>query len=280
MAKKFSFFDWASGKSSARASGKGSDLRRLAILTTGLVLVVGVIVGLRTFLSSGRDHPHEKGPHGGIVIAINQEEPHYHAEVVVEDSGRMKLFLFGKDIDTEVAVKPQVFVALVKSDHASQGTSMIFRPSSMADKTPHFIGRLLPSQVHRHLEVSIDRLEIADRTFSFRFKLPGQHGHGAESGDAEAYEKQVLLTPAGNYTVADIKASGGVTASDKFASIQVVHHLQAQASDKLCPLSRVKADPRITWVMDGKTYSFCCPQCVVEFVELAKERPEAVLDWK
>ncbi|GEM_PF-4504883 len=202
MPKKFSFFDWASGKSSARAGRKGSDLRRLAILqqpgcskqpgcwkgsdlrrlailAIGLALVVGAIVGLRTYLLSGKDHPHEKGPHGGILIAINQEEPHYHTEVVVEDNGRITLFLFGKDTDTEVAVKPQVIVALVKSDHASQETSMIFRPSSLADKATHFIGRLRPSQVNQHLEVSIDKLEIAERSFSFRFKLPGQPGHGA-----------------------------------------------------------------------------------------------------
>lgn len=278
MAKKFSFFDWARGRSSARSRRKGSDARRLAILMVAFIVVVGLIVAFRKIPWRSDDHPHEKGPHGGIITAINEGEPHYHAEVVVEDNGRIRLFLFGKDTDIEVAVRPQVFIASVKADHASRGSSVIFRPPSMADKTTQFIGRLLPSQMHQRLDVAVDKLEIADRVLSFRFELPGQHGHVANSGHAEAYEKQVLLKPGGKYTAADIEASGGVTASQKFGEIQVDHQLQAQVGDKLCPLTRVKADARIAWAIGGKTYLFCCPQCIVDFVELAKERPEEVPD--
>lgn len=181
MAKKFSFFDWASGKSSARAGGKRSDVRRLAILTVGLIVVVGLIFAFRKVSWRGGDHPHEKGPHGGIITSINEGEPHYHAEVVVEDNGRIRLFLFGKDTAVEVAVKPQVFIASVKADHANRGGSVIFRAPSMANKTTEFIGRLLPSQVHQRLDVAVDKLEIADRVFSFRFELPSQHGHATDS---------------------------------------------------------------------------------------------------
>ena len=73
MGKKFSFFDWASGKASARSKQKGSDLRKLVILAVSLITVVGLIIGIRRVFWSGGDHAHDKGPHGGIIAAIHQD---------------------------------------------------------------------------------------------------------------------------------------------------------------------------------------------------------------
>ncbi len=37
-----------------------------------------------------------------------------------------------------------------------------------------------------------------------------------------------------------------------------------------------KANPKFAWIIGGKTYEFCCPPCVDEFVALAKSNPELI----
>ena len=54
------------------------------------------------------------------------------------------------------------------------------------------------------------------------------------------------------------------------------HDRKPKAGDKICPITRTKANPNITWVVGGKTYEFCCPPCVDEFVKTAKEHPEEI----
>jgi YHS domain-containing protein len=41
-------------------------------------------------------------------------------------------------------------------------------------------------------------------------------------------------------------------------------------------VSKTKATPRFAWVIGGKMYLFCCPPCVDEFVQTAKEKPEEI----
>ena len=37
-----------------------------------------------------------------------------------------------------------------------------------------------------------------------------------------------------------------------------------------------KANPKFTWIINGQAYQFCCPPCVDEFVQLAKEKPDEI----
>ena len=41
----------------------------------------------------------------------------------------------------------------------------------------------------------------------------------------------------------------------------------------MCPISGEKANNKITYAYQGKTYSFCCPKCIKEF----KKNPEKYL---
>ena len=54
------------------------------------------------------------------------------------------------------------------------------------------------------------------------------------------------------------------------------HDLKPKAGEKICPATLTKANPKFSWVIDGKTYEFCCPPCVDEFVALAKEKPDGI----
>jgi hypothetical protein len=84
------------------------------------------------------------------------------------------------------------------------------------------------------------------------------------------------LTPGGLYTESDIQANGRTTASEKFSKFQAKHDFQPRQGDALCPVTRTKANPTCTWIIGGKKYAFCCPPCIDEFLELAKQAPEAI----
>lgn len=87
---------------------------------------------------------------------------------------------------------------------------------------------------------------------------------------------ELYLTPAGKYTAADIDANGRQTAGQKYASFRARHDFDPQPGDAVCPITRTKASAACTWIVAGHKYEFCCPPCIDEFVQLAKERPEEV----
>jgi YHS domain-containing protein len=91
-------------------------------------------------------------------------------------------------------------------------------------------------------------------------------------------ERALYLTPGGIYTEADIKANGSVTAGDKYKGKMAKHDMKPKAGDKVCPITMTKANPKFTWIIGGKTYEFCCPPCIDEYVLLAKTSPKEVLD--
>ncbi len=46
--------------------------------------------------------------------------------------------------------------------------------------------------------------------------------------------------------------------------------------EKICPITLTKANAKVAWIVGGKTYEFCCPPCVDEFVKMAKTDPDSV----
>ena len=104
---------------------------------------------------------------------------------------------------------------------------------------------------------------------------PALHGE-MTSAPGEGEEEQLYLSPGGKYTVADIVANGRVTASQKFANFSPKHDLRPKQGEKICPVTLTKANPQCSWIVGGKTYQFCCPPCVEEFVKLAKDDPAEI----
>lgn len=90
-------------------------------------------------------------------------------------------------------------------------------------------------------------------------------------------ERELYLTPGGIYTSADITSNGNLTASERFVGFRAVHDFSPRPGDRLCPITRTKANEECAWVIAGRRYTFCCPPCIDEFLELAKSRPESVL---
>ena len=100
------------------------------------------------------------------------------------------------------------------------------------------------------------------------------HDHMPRKVKVSEEDRKLYLTPGGMYTEADIKANGNMVAAEKFKGIRATHDVKPAPGDPLCPISMTKANTKFTWVIGGKTYEFCCPPCVDEFVRQAKERPD------
>jgi hypothetical protein len=99
---------------------------------------------------------------------------------------------------------------------------------------------------------------------------------GMPAAVGEAEERAIHLEPGGKYTLADIEANGRMIPSQKYRGFRARHDFSPQPGDRLCPVSRTKANSDCTWTVGGFEYQFCCPPCIDEFVLLAKERPEDV----
>ena len=97
----------------------------------------------------------------------------------------------------------------------------------------------------------------------------------AQLGEAE--EQDLHLAPGGSYTQADIEANGRMVPSQKYRGFQARHDYDPRRGDRLCPVTRTKASPDCTWNVGGQVYQFCCPQCIDEFVRLAKQHPHRIL---
>jgi YHS domain-containing protein len=91
-----------------------------------------------------------------------------------------------------------------------------------------------------------------------------------------AAERALFLTPGGAYTAADIKANGNTSVYQKYPDFVASHDTQVKPGEAVCPISETKPNPKLTWVVGGKTYQFCCPPCVAEFVAKAKKDPKGI----
>lgn len=91
-----------------------------------------------------------------------------------------------------------------------------------------------------------------------------------------AQERALFLTPGGLYTAADIKANGSTSVYQKFPAYVASHSARVKSGEPVCPISETRPDPKLTWIIGGKTYQFCCPPCVAEFVTRAKTAPRSI----
>lgn len=229
------------------------------------------------------EHAHKPGDHGGIIIEIGRDN--YHAEAVFEKGGVLRLYILGKDEAKIQEIESQTLTGYVKQEGGSESTSFTLRPEPQpgdaAGKTSQFVANLPPELAGKSLEVTIPSIRVAGERFRLGFKsATTPHDEGMLDKVAGKEEQELYLKPAGKYTAADIRANGNMTASQKFKGIMAAHDMKPKAGDKICPITRTKANPKFTWVVGGQAYEFCCPPCVDEFVKTAKENPEEIKEPK
>jgi YHS domain-containing protein len=105
---------------------------------------------------------------------------------------------------------------------------------------------------------------------------PATKGHVAKAAKPRDAQSTLFLTPGGLYTEADIKANGRKTVAQKYPDFMAEHDAKPKKGQRVCPITDTVANPKLTWVVGGKTYQFCCPPCVTEFVKKAKTNLKAI----
>ena len=226
-------------------------------------------------------HPHIPGAHGGFIVPIGRDS--YHAEAIFEKEGAISLYMLGADESRIHEVENQDLIAYVKSAGGSEATPMELKPAPQTGdstgKTSRFAGTLPESLWGQTVEVTIPILRIgADRfRVGFSSEVESHRGEAMPTKVSSQEEQELYLTPGGIYTQADIEANGNVTASQKFAGFMAAHDLKPQPGDKICPITLTKANAKCAWIIGGKSYEFCCPPCVDEFIKMAKTDSEKIL---
>jgi hypothetical protein len=228
---------------------------------------------------AGEEHAHKPGEHGGIIVEIGRDN--YHAEAVFEKGGVLRLYTLGKDETKIQEVESQTLTGYVKPEGGTEAASFLFRPvpqpGDAEGKTSQFVAKLPKELSGKNLEITIPSIRIGGERFRLGFKsASAPHEEDLLDKISGQEERQLYLTPGGKYTEADIKANDNRTASQKFNGVMSSHDRKPKAGDKICPITRTKANPKITWVVGGQTYEFCCPPCIDEFVKAAKEHPEEI----
>jgi len=244
-------------------------------LAAGSVVVQSGSPGLE------EEHPHVAGAHGGVIIPIGSDS--YHAEAVVEKGGQLRLFMLGADETRihEVDIQPvKAYVkALGETDAVAIDMTAAPQDGDSKGKTSQFVGSIPESAIGQAIDVTIPNLRIGTERFRVGFTTASKaHDSTMPAGVTGAEEQKLYFTSAGKYTEADIMANGSQTASAKFRGFMSKHDMDPEPGEMICPVTNTKANPVIAWQINGKKYTFCCPPCVDEFVRMAKEEPDTVLE--
>ena len=225
-------------------------------------------------------HGHKPGAHGGILVSLGQDS--YHAEAVFEKGGPVRLYMLGKDEARIQEIDRQELTAYVTPDGATEADKMTFRPEpqpgDMKGKTSQFVATMPKDLIGKKVQVTVNNINVNGERFRIAFSNATENHAAAEmpakKGNDE--EEALFLTPGGLYTAADIAANGNTVPTAKFKGMRAQHDDNPKPGEKICPVSKTKANPQFTWVIGGKPYEFCCIPCIEEFVVTAKEKPSDI----
>ena len=235
--------------------------------------------------SADEEHGHKSGAHGGTLVSLGHDS--YHAEAVFEKGGLVRLYVLGKEEARVQEVDVQELTAYLTEAGVNDSDKMTFRAEPQQGdtkgKTSLFVATLPKDLVGKKVQVTVNNINVVGERFRIAFSNERQEDlAGAEMptkvGSDE--EQALFLTPGGAYTAADIEANGKTVATAKYKGIRAQHDDNPKPGDKICPISKTKANPKFTWVIGGKTHEFCCIPCIEEFVALAKEKPDEIKDPK
>jgi hypothetical protein len=241
---------------------------------------LAVVIAVQLLPHRWGDHAHPASPHGGQIVSLERGDLHYHAEVVVEPTGTVRLYPLGEDLGKPLAVELQHILAGVRPDGAADDYDLVLRPDPGAGspdgRATAFVGRLPGDAVAARLLIRVPSLRIGGESFAFEVSWSAKR---SEEEVAEAYkadQRRIYLTPGGKYTEDDIAASGRATAAAKYRGRHSKHETLARPGDRVCPITGFKASAAVVWWVSGCAYQFCCQPCIDDFVLLAKEQPAEI----
>lgn len=255
--------------------------RGCGILALGIgIMVLLLYVGARVLRhEGGAGHAHRAGVHGGTLVPVGDDEDHYHVEVVLEATGGIQLYMLGEETDKVVDIELQTLQATVNRTGGKPISVALMPMPQSGDaegRTSRFVGKLPRDLWGEPLEMTVTEVTIVGKRFQLQFTSPESHEPETGSPALARDEEQLFLTPGGKYTRNDIEANGTNMPSRKYQGFRANHDVRPKRGEKICPVTRTKANPTCTWVINGAVYEFCCPPCIDEFVRRAKEQPEKI----
>jgi hypothetical protein len=264
-----------------RSPSPGRARRVVAWLSGGTCVVVFVVLMAYQFVPTppADSHGHPPSPHSGQVVTFKAGATHYHVEFVVEPTGRVRVYPLDETATKPLSVDAQPLVLSVEGAADGEPTSVMLRPVTEpepASRTTQFVGRLPARAIRGRLTVRFTEFKVSGERYRFEFVWDSPVGEEAFRAAYRDEQRAIFGSPAGKYLAADIRDNGGLSAGEKYPAAVPTHDHAPRPGDRLCPVSRFKADRAITWVVGGEKYVFCCQPCIDEFVLLAKEQPDEV----
>lgn len=258
--------------------------RTIGIIATmvfgvGIVLVVNLLGPHHQADDDPGSHEHPSGPHGGAVVAIDKDN-RFHAEAVFEPDGLVRLYTYGRELTEARPVVACTVCAAVRAHDGTDEYAVMLRPEPQGTDPPgmasRFAGRLPPDMWRGHLRLVVWSLAVDGDRFLFEIDAANAPPDPTATDRAAAAEAALYSNTGGKYHEEDVRANGSVPASRRYLGERPAHNDKPTAGERVCPVSRSRADARFVWVVGGLEYRFCCPPCIDEFVKAAKERPDEV----
>lgn len=225
------------------------------------------------------EHGHKAGAHGGIIVSLGRDS--YHVEAVFEAGNKLRLYTLGNDESRVIDIEVQSLSGFAKAEGENDAMPFELEPQPQQGdaegRTSQFVGTLPEGLAGKNVQVTIPNIQISGERFRLGFdSMPAQHDELVPAMAAATEVRDLYLTPGGIYTADDIIANGNMTAAEKFKGLVSSHDMKPKAGDKVCPITKTKANPKFRWIVGGKAYEFCCPPCVDEFVKTAKNSPNEI----
>jgi YHS domain-containing protein len=271
------------GGSSVNLLGKAAESKPTA--ATSVASSVASTINSSVENAAGGTHA-DAEPHSANILSAGD----CHIEAQLSKEGRLELFIYGQKerqpypISTLGLDLPMEAEAVIPGE---SGTPIPLKakpyPSEPAGTSSRFVGqfdrRSEQEQVGLNLTIPLD-----DKTYRVQWRpenlVPGQLAAAPDPAMPQAVTsdtaQRLFLTPGGLYTADDVAANGTATATQKYGSQMSMHNAHPKPGDRICPITDTVANPKFSWIIGGKSYQFCCPPCIEEFVKKAKEKPQSI----
>jgi YHS domain-containing protein len=254
-------------------------------VSIGAMLWLNKVGENHTPTSSGAPMPTAEGHVETKVHSANiQSFGNNHVEAALSDSGKLTIHFYGteeKQLEPmDTAIPPEASLLPTGEDPVPLELSPAPYPGEPEGMSSRFV-----AETDRRIGSVGLTLTIPYQGKTYRVQwrpenLPPGAVEGGEASMPQAVgsdeARKLFLTPGGKYTQADIEANGKTTATAKYGSKMSMHNAHPKPGDSLCPISETVANPKFAWIVGGKTYTFCCPPCIEEFVKKAKETPDQI----
>lgn len=226
------------------------------------------------------EHLHDIATAGGFVTSFAKDA--YHAEAVLEEDGKLEIYIFAADETQLFPVRQQNMVAYLREHVTAAATAVLVEPSPLTNDpngmTSRFELRLPEEFSGEQLLITMPGLQVENERYMVRFVIQQSELPIMPAPVSDSQATELYLTAGGCYTEDDIEANGRQTAQQRYAGFKARHDPNPTPGDLVCPITQTKANSDCVWVIGGQTYAFCCPPCIDEFLQRAKSDPGSIDD--